>query len=1021
MAQPVDGEELSLVPYTTRESNEIFLSHNNAVVVYDPRSKQLMLRDTSTSSTAMALTKCPTCQRPFGGGDMHENSGLPSPSAGVSADDVVESGFVNPRYFRMLQDITDGSHHATSGPSSSGPPGAWAQSIDDGTSSSSNSSSSDSASPLPTNTEAELVSSTPVSPGATQGISSTAFSPNYFKRFFVEEGELGRGGKGVVLLVKHLLDGVFLGHFACKRVPVGDDHAWLEKVLVEVQLLQHLSHQNLVSYRHVWLEDVQFTKFGPSVPCAFILQQYCNAGDLHRYICRPRRPQTPEELKGRMRRRSKGQLEQIPPNKNKNNNDIDDDDENSHHPRRLSFDEIYSFFRDIASGLKYLHSNGFIHRDLKPSNCLLHETGGGEIRVLVSDFGEAQSESMARKSTGTTGTISYCAPEVLREQYPGGPLGEFSAKSDIFSLGMILYFMCFASLPYVHHHPAADGGEEDEPEDVEGLKEEISRWGGFEFDEDDAAMGMGMGMGSVKGKGKIGGRKDLPDKLYKFLKRLLALDPAERPSAEEILRAISTGSGLTDQFGHGHGIPVGVGGRNPSKATESSTTTTTTTTEVITEDENGIDEPRPGYQGSWWRGSGGKRLSLSPSPMPISPGGVSPSNITGMGPTTHSSHGTTTMEDGSGHHRPPTLTPSSDTRDRDRDKNKKEGSLILRRSSSNNPSLSPPPSIIHTTTLKGLLPPPTTEPSTNENGNGNGNDDGRNNEADSVTTNDGTEESEVRKKSRTVDLLQAYEQMDGESLELYIQRGQRLKDALPSVDLDFLIHHNFIRGLADRQLRADVRMQLALRGGEYTFEDATLMARAVQKGRELQEEDLEADARRKAGGASTTQSRSQVSSGADSSLTWQSDIERKVDALSKQVEEALTMLRGDPHTRFAPPWPVRPPTNNSCFNCGDPNHWVRSCPYPSTRQLWQVRNDNQYRPRPGKRRHRAATGGQRRPIWADDSDAEPHQLHHDQRAQQPGSHDLPSPADDGDDWVAMPDGPARWIQYATERINKTPT
>jgi hypothetical protein len=46
----------------------------------------------------------------------------------------------------------------------------------------------------------------------------------------VEEKELGRGGKGVVLLVRHVLDGVSLGHFACKRVPVGDDHEWLEKV-----------------------------------------------------------------------------------------------------------------------------------------------------------------------------------------------------------------------------------------------------------------------------------------------------------------------------------------------------------------------------------------------------------------------------------------------------------------------------------------------------------------------------------------------------------------------------------------------------------------------------------------------------------------------------------------------------------------------------------------------------------------------------------------------------------------------
>lgn len=73
---------------------------------------------------------------------------------------------------------------------------------------------------------------------------------------------------------------------------LGDNHKWLEKVLMEVQLLQQLSHTNLVSYRHVWLENAHLTSmsptslrgtyryltqsfaaFGPSVPCAFILQQ----------------------------------------------------------------------------------------------------------------------------------------------------------------------------------------------------------------------------------------------------------------------------------------------------------------------------------------------------------------------------------------------------------------------------------------------------------------------------------------------------------------------------------------------------------------------------------------------------------------------------------------------------------------------------------------------------------------------------------------------------------------------------
>jgi serine/threonine protein kinase len=317
---------------------------------------------------------------------------------------------------------------------------------------------------------------------------------------------LGRGGKGVVLLVVHVLDGVQLGHFACKRVPVGDDHEWLKKILTEVQTLQNLSHQNLVSYRHVWLEDVQLSKFGPSVPCAFILQQYCNGGDLHNYVCGPIKPSiTTAELKNRIRRRSKGGTERP------------DDIETR---KMLSLDEIYSFFKDITSGLRFLHASGYIHRDLKPSNCLLHQVGG-EIRVLVSDFGEVQATTAIRRSTGATGTISYCAPEVLRRESPNGPYQNFTVKSDIFSLGMILYFLCFATLPYRN----ADVLHE-ENEDVDNLRSEILHWEGV----DEQAHK----------------RPDLPEKLYIFLRRLLAIDPQHRPSAAEVDHAIRTGVGLSD-------------------------------------------------------------------------------------------------------------------------------------------------------------------------------------------------------------------------------------------------------------------------------------------------------------------------------------------------------------------------------------------------------------------------------------------------------------------------------------------
>ena len=303
----------------------------------------------------------------------------------------------------------------------------------------------------------------------------------------------------MVLLVKHVLDGVSLGYYACKRVPVGDHHDWLEKVLGEVQLLQHLSHQNLVSYRHVWLEDSQITRFGPSVPCAFILQQYCNAGDLHNYVCGSvQQSVSTKQLKDRLRRKSKGEARM--------------GDGFGGGPRRLSLEEIYSFFKDITSGLHYLHLNGYIHRDLKPNNCLLHQTNEG-LRVLVSDFGEVQAQDAIRRSSGSTGTISYCAPEVLQQEYPGGPFGNFTFKSDIFSLGMILYFLCFAQLPYRNANIINQ-----ENEDLDQLREEIAGWNGL----DDALLM----------------RPDLPERLYAYLQQLLSVDPAQRPSAHHVLNGI---------------------------------------------------------------------------------------------------------------------------------------------------------------------------------------------------------------------------------------------------------------------------------------------------------------------------------------------------------------------------------------------------------------------------------------------------------------------------------------------------
>ena len=188
----------------------------------------------------------------------------------------------------------------------------------------------------------------------------------------------------------------------------------------------------------------------------------------------------------------------------------------AHRSRPLALEEIFSFFKDITSGLAHLHANGFIHRDLKPQNCLLHRIGNS-VRVLVSDFGEMQGVSVRRSSnaTGYTGTLSFAAPEVIyRDEH--GMLGDFTVKSDVFSLGMVMFFMCFGRLPYRHANL-----NEDAKEDLDSLRDEVLGWRGLKSEKKE--------------------RSHLPEKLYENLQLLLSRDPVQRLTTEEILRRLRGG------------------------------------------------------------------------------------------------------------------------------------------------------------------------------------------------------------------------------------------------------------------------------------------------------------------------------------------------------------------------------------------------------------------------------------------------------------------------------------------------
>ena len=104
----------------------------------------------------------------------------------------------------------------------------------------------------------------------------------------------------------------------------------------------------------------------------------------------------------------------------------------------LPTDEVVQLARQICRGLDYAHSNGIIHRDVKPANIII--TANGTVKIM--DFGIAKSGGQVTNTGQVLGTPNYMAPE----QVKGRPL---DGRSDLFSLGVILYEMLTGEKPFV--------------------------------------------------------------------------------------------------------------------------------------------------------------------------------------------------------------------------------------------------------------------------------------------------------------------------------------------------------------------------------------------------------------------------------------------------------------------------------------------------------------------------------------------------------------------------------------------
>ena len=154
--------------------------------------------------------------------------------------------------------------------------------------------------------------------------------------------------------------------------------------------------------------------------------------------------------------------------------------------------EASRILRDVAWALAYAHAQGVIHRDVKPDNILLENTG----RVLVADFGIASvvQDAGALATGEVVGTPEFMSPEQA--------LGEVvDARSDLYSLGIVGFFACSATLPF----------EADKPTDV--LARQVTE--------------PAPPLASVAPM--------LPRRLAQAIDRCLAKDPEERPAGPAAL------------------------------------------------------------------------------------------------------------------------------------------------------------------------------------------------------------------------------------------------------------------------------------------------------------------------------------------------------------------------------------------------------------------------------------------------------------------------------------------------------
>ncbi len=155
--------------------------------------------------------------------------------------------------------------------------------------------------------------------------------------------------------------------------------------------------------------------------------------------------------------------------------------------------EIIQHFYSLTCGLKYLHSKKIYHGDIRHANLLLDEQGN----VKIADVGIAkhvEEEDSYQAITGQKGTYEYSAPEILGRKATKDQL----VKADIWSLGVVIFELCAFDYRVLNSALPQD--------QLQNRLNELFR--------------------NLEGR--------FPEGLLSLMRRLLSLNPAERPDLEQI-------------------------------------------------------------------------------------------------------------------------------------------------------------------------------------------------------------------------------------------------------------------------------------------------------------------------------------------------------------------------------------------------------------------------------------------------------------------------------------------------------